>query len=296
MRDLRYSALTGGPWTVVLLAFFILPIVGLIYFSLTGHNAPFPSLTNYRLIFSAGSTRPEVLVRTIATACEVVGMSAMLAIPTAYFLAIVVRSARFQAVYLTLVSATFLVGSLVRTVSWRGILGRNGLLNEVMMSLHLIDTPVMSLLYGPLAVKLSMTYNAFPFMLFTLFLAMKAIDPGIILAARDLGANAATTFWRIIIPLSAPGLWSGGILVFVPTLSTVLEPEILGGTTGRLMATDIRDQFFHALNWPMGSALTVILILVGALSVAVISLVMAFGAWLCGTLGISLGHDGRPGR
>jgi len=209
-------------------------------------------------------------------------------VPAAYYLARVVRSQHVAALVLALVAVTFLVGPLIRTVSWRGILGRSGLVNTLLQSAGLIDEPIMSLLYGRPAVIVAMTYNAFPFMLFTVFLAMRMVDERYLVAARDLGASASATFWRIVVPLAAPGIWTGAVLVFVPTLSTVLEPEILGGTSGRLSATEIRDQFFHALNWPMGSALTVVLILAGGVTIAALAGVLAFLARMSGRVGIAL--------
>ena len=89
-------------------------------------------------------------------------------------------------------------------------------------------------------------------------------------AARDLGASAWTAFWRVVVPLSAPGLVTGAILVFVPVLSAVLEPELLGGPSSRLTPTAIRSQFFHTLNWPLGAALTVVFMFLGGIAIGML--------------------------
>ncbi|WP_334173948.1 ABC transporter permease [Pseudoxanthobacter sp.] len=287
------AIVTGGPWLALIVCFFLLPVAGLALISLTGADGSFPTVASYAAIFAAGSDRPAVLLRTLGMALAVVGASLVIAVPVAYHLAKGVRSARLQALVLSLVAVTFLVGPLVRTVSWRGILGRSGLVNTLAGAAGLIDQPISALLYGRPAVLVAMTYNAFPFMLFTVFLAMRMVDDRYIAAARDLGASSATAFWRVVMPLCAPGLWTGAILVFVPTLSTILEPEILGGTSGRLSATEIRDQFFHALNWPMGSALTVLLIIAGGASVAAVAFVIAGLARACGQLGIRIAGRGE---
>jgi spermidine/putrescine transport system permease protein len=147
----------------------------------------------------------------------------------------------------------------------------------------------LSLLYGELAMTLSLTYNAFPFLLFTAYLSMKALDDRLITAALDLGATPSAAFFRVVLPLAAPGVVTGSVLVFVPTLSAVLEPEILGGTSSRLMATAIRDQFFHAHNWPLGAALTVVLIVTGAVTIGVIALVTSLVLRACSRFGLSTG-------
>lgn len=295
MRRNLQAWITGGPWLVLLTCFFILPVFGLLLLSLSTREGDFPTLANYAAIFAAGSDRPTVLLRTLGVALTVVGLSIVISVPVAYYLARVIRSQRIAALVLTLVAVTFLVGPLIRTVSWRGILGRSGLINTLLQNVGIIDEPIMSLLYGRPAVIVAMTYNAFPFMLFTVFLAMRMVDERYIAAARDLGASATAAFWRVVVPLAAPGIWTGAILVFVPTLSTVLEPEILGGTSGRLSATEIRDQFFHALNWPMGSALTLVLIAAGGVTIAALAGGLARLARASGRIGISLRVDNERG-
>jgi spermidine/putrescine transport system permease protein len=281
-----------APWLAILLLFFALPLAGLVLLSLTGSAGGgvrnFPTLDNYRAIFDLGSGRPAVLAKTLTAAVIVVLLSAVLSVPVAYYLAKVVRSARVEATVLMLIATTFLVGPLIRTVSWRGILGINGLLNTAFQHLGLIDQPILSLLYGPPAMIVAMTYNDFPFMLFTVYLALKMIDDRYLAAGRDLGASAITTFWRIAVPLAAPGILTGAVLVFVPTLSAVLEPEMLGGTSGRLTATEVRDQFFHAHNWPLGSALTIVLIVAGGATVGVLIGTLAVATHTAGRLGLAM--------
>lgn len=259
------------PWLASLLAFFALPLAGLAALSLTDQSGQF-SLANYASLVDLSSGRLDVLMRTLRIGVTVIIASLCIAVPVAYYLAKIVKSPRIESLILLLVSATFLAGPLVRTVSWRGILGVHGLINETLMMLGLIAEPILSLLYGELAMTLALTYNVFPFLLFTTYLSIKVIDDRIIAAARDLGASPASAFFRVVLPLAAPGVVTGAVLVFVPTLSAVLEPEILGGTSSRLMATAIRDQFFHAHNWPLGAALTVVLIVSGAITLILVAL------------------------
>ncbi len=278
----------AGPWLFSLLVFFALPLAGLFALSLTDQGGQF-SLANYATIADLSSGRIDVLIKTIRIGITVMALSLCLAVPVAYFLAKILQSPRIESLILLLVSATFLAGPLVRTVSWRGILGVHGLINETLVQLGVIEAPILSLLYGEPAMTLSLTYNAFPFLLFTVYLSMKALDDRLITAALDLGATPSAAFFRVVLPLAAPGVVTGSVLVFVPTLSAVLEPEILGGTSSRLMATAIRDQFFHAHNWPLGAALTVVLIVTGAVTIGVIALVTSLVLRVCSRFGLSTG-------
>ncbi|MCZ7597018.1 MAG: hypothetical protein M5U09_03640 [Gammaproteobacteria bacterium] len=135
---------------------------------------------------------------------------------------------------------------------------------------------------------LAMTYNTFPFLLFTTHLAMKMVDSRQLAAARDLGASPAGGVLARGAALAAPGIVTGAVLVFVPTLSAVLEPELLGGTSSRLMATAIRDQFFHARNWPLGATLTILLIVAGGLAIGILAAAFAWATRAIGRI--------RPGR
>jgi spermidine/putrescine transport system permease protein len=295
---LRYSGpwLAALPWYATILVFFALPIAWLVALSLTG-RAPdggvvFPTFVNFAAVFDLASGQLEVLGRTVAVGMAVVALSIVIAVPVGYYLAKVVRSPRLEATVLTLIAGTFLIGPLVRTVSWRGILGFNGVINAALTGLGIIDEPLLSLLYGRPAMIIAMTYNNFPFALFTTYLAMKMVDDRHVAAARDLGASATTAFWRIVVPLSSPGLFTGAILVAVPTLSAVLEPEMLGGTSARLAATAIRDQFFHANDWPQGAALTVILVLAGAIAIGLLIAVIAILTRASARVGVGLGAAG----
>jgi len=289
----RWFAAAAAPWMGSLVVFFVLPLAGLFLLSLTGPAADGEGLrfsfANYATIMDLSAGRLDVLWRTVRIGFTVVALSILLAVPVAYHLAKIVRSPRFESLVLLLVSTTFLAGPLVRTVSWRGILGVHGLINETLVWSGLVEKPLLSLLYGEPAMLLALIYNAFPFLLFTAYLAMKVVDDRHLAAARDLGATPAAAFFRIALPLASPGIITGAVLVFVPTLSAVLEPEILGGTSSRLMATAIRDQFFHARNWPLGATLTIVLIVVGGTAIGFIGLAFAWACRFLGRFGLFVG-------
>lgn len=289
LRHLK-SAAPGYPWYVLLLLFYVVPLASIILLSvLTLRDGTWGlplTLQNYVAVFDIGTGHFRIILKTLKIGLWVVLLSAAIAVPVSYFVAKGMRSARAEVVVLMLFAVPFLVGPLVRTVSWRGILGVNGAINVALIELGLIDQPILSLLYGPMPVALAMTYNVFPFMLFTLYLNLKVIDDQLLRASRDLGASAWTTFWRIVVPLAIPGLVTGAVLVFVPTLSAILEPEMLGGPSGRLTGTAIRGEFFETRNWPLGSALTVVFVVAGGLTVAALGWVAALVARLSARLSL----------
>lgn len=278
LKHLR-SAAPGGPWFVLLLLFYAVPLVSIVLMSFLTLQSGSPglplTLANYATVFETGTGHFRIILRTLGIGLLVVALSSLIAVPLAYFLAKCLRSVRIEAVALLLFAVPFLVGPLVRTVSWRGILGVNGVINVTLTKLGLIDQPILSLLYGTMPMALAMTYNVFPFMLFTLYLNLKVVDDQLLRAARDLGASGWTAFWRIVVPLAVPGFVTGAVLVFVPTLSAVLEPEMLGGPSGRLTGTAIRGEFFETRNWPLGAALTVIFVLCGGVAIAALGWVVA---------------------
>ena len=158
------------PWLAMLLLFYTLPLASLVVLSLleseSGHIRFSLTLDNYRDVFDAATGRPGVILKTLWIGVQVVLYSTVIALPLAYYIAKGMRSVRGQAVLLVLFAAAFLVGPLVRTISWRGVLGVSGLINTTFQWAGLIDQPLLSLLYGRPAMIVAMTYNAFPFMLF----------------------------------------------------------------------------------------------------------------------------------
>ena len=234
------------------------------------------TLQNYDAIFTTDSGQLGILWHTLLVALIVVAASALVAYPMAYFLAFRVQRLWMKSAILTLIVLPFLLGGLIRTIAWRGALGVRGVVNEALQAIGLVDHPLDWLLYTKFSVALALFYNFYPFMLFTVYLVLEAVDRRIIAAALDLGASRWQTFWHVVFPLSVPGLLTGSILIFVPVASASLEPEILGGPSGRFTANAVQAKFFVAFDWPAGAAMAVIFTIA---SLAVI-------AALVGVLGI----------
>ncbi|MCW7754875.1 spermidine/putrescine ABC transporter permease PotB [Desulfobotulus sp. H1] len=182
--------------------------------------------------------------------------------PFAYGIARAPR--QWRRLLLVLVIIPFWTSSLVRTYALMMLMRANGLINTWLMNLGLIETPL-PMLYTEGAVLLGLVYNLLPFMILPLFAAIEKMDPKLLEAAEDLGANRFQRFTRIVIPLTLPGIIAGSILVFLPAMGLFYIPDILGGSRSILVGNLIRDQFLTARNWPFGSAASVMLTLTMAL-------------------------------
>jgi spermidine/putrescine transport system permease protein len=167
--------------------------------------------------------------------------------------------AAWRPVLLTLVVIPFWTNSLVRTYAVRSLLAAKGPLNNALLALGLIDEPVRLLYTGP-AVTVGLVYVLLPFMILPLYSSFEKLDRRLIEAAADLGAGRLATFWHVIIPLTAPGIAAGSLLVFLPALGMFYVTDVLGGARDLLIGNFLKDQFLDARDWPFGAAASVIVI------------------------------------
>lgn len=159
---------------------------------------------------------------------------------------------------------------LLRTYSWLSILERNGFINSL---LRLLSLPEARILYTDKAVVLGMVYNFLPFMILPIHTVMKKMDSSIIEAAQDLGANGRTVFLRVVFPLSIPGVVSGVTMVFMPSVTTFIISKLLGGAQFMLIGNMIERQFTESRNWNLGSAVSVMLMVLILTSIAIFTVV-----------------------
>ena len=174
----------------------------------------------------------------------------VLGFPMALFIA---RSGARRNLYLNLVILPFWTSFLVRTYAWMFLLRDTGLINTVLKALHLIDQPL-PLLYNEGAVIVGLVYGYLPFMILPLYTSLEKLDPSLLEASADLGARPWTTFTRIMVPLCAPGIRAGSILVFITCLGAYLTPDLLGGSKTVMIGNVIQNQFTSARDWPFGAA------------------------------------------
>ncbi|KTD65478.1 ABC transporter permease [Legionella spiritensis] len=198
----------------------------------------------------------KILLRSLFIAFITTGFCLAIAYPFSYLL---VKS-RHQSLLLLLIIIPFWTSSLVRTYSLIAILKFKGILNGVLLKLHLIDAPL-SLLYTNFAVISGLVYNLFPFMVLPIFTNMERFDFRLIEAARDLGASRWDIFRRVFLPNTASGIMAGCLLVMLPAMTLFYIPNVLGGARSILLGNLIQNQFLVLENWPQGSATSVVLTL-----------------------------------
>jgi ABC-type spermidine/putrescine transport system permease subunit I len=164
-----------------------------------------------------------------------------------------------QRLVLALVLIPFWISALVRNYSWIAILNRNGVVNSLLLSRGIIQEPL-PLIYNMTGVLIGMTYVLLPFMVLTLYGAMRGIEDVYLRASASLGASTAMTFRRVFVPLSLPGVWAGCLLVFTIAIGFFITPAMLGGGRVPMIATVIESQVHDVLNWGLASALSVVLL------------------------------------
>jgi spermidine/putrescine transport system permease protein len=192
----------------------------------------------------------------------VAGLSTILCLLLGFPLALFVsRSGKRKNLYLSLVILPFWTSFLVRTYAWMFLLRDTGLVNTVLEKLGLIHDPL-PLLYNNGAVVLGLVYGYLPFMVLPLYATLERLDPNLLEAAADLGARPWVTLTRVVLPLCAPGIRAGAILVFIPCLGAYLTPDLLGGGKSVMIGNLIQNQFTTARDWPFGSAISLTLMVI----------------------------------
>ena len=196
-----------------------------------------------------------VLVRTMRIAAAVTLCSLVLGYPLAYYLSF--HAGAPKELLYQLVIVPLWVSYLVRGYAWKTILGSEGVLNGFFEYLHLTHEPVAFLLYSPFAVGVMLTHIYTPFVFLPIYAALEHIPRPLVEASEDLGAGAAQTFLRVILPLSIPGLLAGATFAFVLSLGDFLAPLLVGGASGTMIANVVQSLFGAAYDWPLGAAISV---------------------------------------
>lgn len=212
-----------------------------------------------------------LLLRSLLVALAVCVLTVVLAYPVAYFVAFHVH--RYNSLWMILLTVPFWTSYLLRIFAWKMILGYNGLINSGLMALGIVDKPVEALLYNPFAVVVTLTHAWMPFVVLPIYVSLAKIPRDLLDSASDLGDGTAARFFRVILPLSVPGISAGAMLVFIPTIGDYVAPMLVGGTQGTMIGTVIAAQFGAADNWPMGAAMSVI----SMLTVSLAAIALQFG-------------------
>jgi spermidine/putrescine transport system permease protein len=192
---------------------------------------------------------------------RIAGLATVIALLIGYPAAYAISKApeRLQTTLLFLAILPFWTNYLIRTYAWIVLLNPAGLINT---GLQWLGLPPAALLYNEFAVVLGLVYSYTPFVVLAIYSALQRLDPSYAEASRDLGATASTTFWRITLPLTAPGVAAGAVFVFVLSIGNFVTPDLLGGGKFQMAGNLIYDQFLTARDWPFGATLSALLIAV----------------------------------
>lgn len=250
----RRQALIAGlsvPALVLLLVLFAYPVLRLM-----GLSVEAGTLQWYQKALSE-SLYLQVFWATFRIAAIVTAVSFLLSYPVAYLLA--TTTGAWAALGFVFIVLPLWTSILVRTYAWMVLLGRNGVFNKILIGLGVTDQPI-GLLYNELGVVIGMVHVLMPYMVLPIYSAMKRVDPSLIQAAEGLGAPGWRIFLRIFLPLTAPGIFAGGILVFVLSLGFFITPALLGGGHVIMIAVLIEQQVHDILNWEFAGALATVLL------------------------------------
>ncbi len=239
-----------------LLPFALVLITSFMSHTTTEHPEAFFTLSNYAELFN--STYLKIFEKSILVATTSTLVCLLIGYPFAYTVARM--EGRFKNILVLLLIIPFWTSSLIRSYALIAIIKAKGLLNTLLLSLGIIKQPL-AIMFTNYAVVIGIVYNLLPFMILPLMTNIERLDGRLIDAARDLGASRFTTFRRIIIPLTMPGILSGSILVFLPAMTLFYITDILGGAKSILLGNLIQNQFLISGNWPLGSALSTMLTL-----------------------------------
>lgn len=257
-----------------LILIFLVPFLIVFKISITemvNESDPFGALTNYAngvvtlkikissyLFIAQDNLYVLTYLNSIKFAIITTLLCLLIGYPFAYFMARAKPSRR--STLMMLVMLPFWTSFLLRIYAWKGILANNGLLNHLLLSLGIIDAPL-HMMNTAFSLSLGMVYGYLPFMILPLYANLVKLDMRYLEAAADLGATPWQAFWRITVPLSKSGIIAGSMLVMIPCIGEYTIPELLGGPETLMIGRVLWDEFFSNNDWPMASAVTIVMIL-----------------------------------
>jgi spermidine/putrescine transport system permease protein len=266
------------------LLFFIVPIVFIVVYSFASKDITkrLPvdfghlGLQNYRTAF--GATFFKTFKQTIKIAVIATALCIFIGLPVAYFLAYKVRE-KWRATLLALVVIPSFTSFLIRTLAWRIPLAPNGYLSKWLQEWGVIHTPI-HILETATAVQLAIVYNYLGFVILPLFVALDRIDIRMLEASKDLGAGRFSTFSGVTLPLAGPGIAAAVLLTYIPMCGDYVTATILGGAKGNMIGAMVASQFTSAQNWPLGSAMAVMMILAVLLTLGLGVALVYLARWI----------------
>lgn len=275
---------------MLLLAMLVYPVGQLLLLSV--HNESGFTLIEYRRLF-ASSVYVDVLLITLKISLWTTFFSVLTGYPIAYLISSLTRERKNRLLFWVLLS--FWTSFLVRTFAWVVLLGRNGVINKLLLALGIIDQPL-SLLYHFSSVIVGMVHALMPLAVLTMLSVMENIDRRLPSAAATLGARPGTVFWKVYFPLSLPGVAAGALMVFVTAIGFFITPTLLGGRHQTMITQLIIDQVMQALNWGFAGAISVLLLAVVLIVFLVYDRMVGLSTMAGGSATRKPGHAGQWNR
>ncbi len=261
-QRIHSGAIVSGPllWTLL---FLFVPYI--IMFTYSFYEKRFPTFVpafqfgNYLTIISDPQYY-QVLFRTFKIATTVAATALLIAYPLAYFLVYRVTHRRLRTILYMAVIVPLWVSYLLRAYTWKTILGSEGVLNSFLVWIGLLDEPTDIFLYNQFSMVVTLTYIFIPFMVMPIYTALEKIPRTMVEASKDLGVGPLITFLRVTLPLSMPGVIAGLTFTFCLSFGDFVAPFLVGGPNGFMIANIVQSQFGAALNWPLGAALSIVML------------------------------------
>jgi len=253
-----YSLLT--PAFLVMIVGILIPFAILITMSFwTQHGFEFDTsmtLANYE----KAADRPiykALLLRSLKISIFATAITVLLSYPMAYYVAFHVH--RHKMIWIIMMTLPFWTSYLLRIFAWKIVLGYSGVINSALMGVGLIDQPLEALVYSQSAIIVALAHSWAAFAILPMYVSLEKIDRSYLEAATDLGDGPVARFLRVTLPLSLPGVIAATLLIFIPTVGDYITPALIGGPDGMMIGNLIQTQFGITNNWPLGSALALIM-------------------------------------
>jgi len=263
-RRVSDAAVVSAPflWTLV---FLFVPYM--VMFTYSFYLRKFPTfvpafeLVNYLTIVSDPQYY-QVLLRTAKIALSVAVCAFLIGYPLTYFLVFKIKNDKLRSVLYMAVIVPLWVSYLLRAYTWKTILGNEGILNSFLVWSGFLDAPTDIFLYNQFSMVVTLTYIFVPFMVMPIYASLERIPRSMIEASKDLGVGPLRTFWMVTLPLSMPGVIAGATFTVCLTFGDFVAAFLVGGPNGAMIATIIQSQFGATLNWPLGAALSIVVLII----------------------------------
>lgn len=258
-----------APLFFMMVAFLVVPLLNSLYISFTHYVAPAvydpatPTLENYAKFFDTPNYM-TTLVRTLRISILSTVFCLLLGYPAAYYMTKL--DGRKQQFFFLVYLAPWLINVAVKAFGWILLLSSNGVVNNILLYLHLVEKPL-QLLYTEGSITVGIIHGCLIFAVLPIYTSIKAIDPNLSYAAANLGATPAQIFFRITLPLSRMGILAGGLIVFAITMAAYTTPVLLGGGRNRVLSYLVYEQSNRLMNWPMGAAIAFVVVVIAVVLV-----------------------------